>query len=169
MGFLKSAIDWLEKRDWGPFDFIRRGILTLLNILDPTVTAFVNRAEAFMDKLWELDLRIFSYIIETLDRLKMGFDQIWDNLVYLAVDVIGEIRELVDVWFDEIKKAIKTTIPNLTEKVNNLINRLSDLGEGILSDVETFLKTTWPTFSSFVNASIRFLWDSVDFLKKGLE
>jgi len=87
----------------------------------------------------------------------------------LAVDVIGEIRELVDVWFDEIKKAIKTTIPNLTEKVNNLINRLSDLGEGILSDIQTFLETTWPTFSSFVNASLTFLTDFVKFLDKGLK
>jgi len=169
MGFLKPAIDWLESQGWGPFDFIRAGILTLLNILDPIVTALVSRAEAFINKLWELDLRIFSFIVDTLDRLRIGFAVIWDEIVYLTLYAADKIRELIDVWFDKIKEAIETIIPNLTEKVNNLINKLSDLGEGIISDVQTFLKTTWPAFNSFVNASLAFLTDFVKFLDEGLK
>ena len=169
MGFLQPAIDWLETQNWGPFDFVRVGILTLLNILDPIVTAFVNRAEAFINKLWELDLRIFSFITDTLDKLRVGFNIIWDEIVYLVLYAADRIRELVEVWFDKIKEAIETIIPNLVENVNDLIDKLADLGEGILSDVQNFLDTVWPTFTEFVNASIQFLTDFVKFLRDGLE
>ena len=162
MGFLKPAIDWLEEQDWGFFDFVRVGILTLLNLVDSLVTDFVDRAEAFMDKLWELDLRIFGFIIDTLDRLKKGFDQIWDNLVYLAVDVIDRIRVLVDELYWSIYYAVKYTIPYLVDKVIRLSDRLEDLAEKAITDIGELWEDLKPKVKELIDGA-------VDVVETGLE
>jgi len=135
MGVLRPILDWLEEQDWGWFNFIRDQLIGIVSWIDGIISPFFDRAEKFIDKLWELDLRIFSFIIDTLEKLKKGFDEIWNNLVYLAVDVIHRIRVLVDELYWSIYYAIKYTVPYLADTVVQLSDRLRDLAEKAITDI----------------------------------
>jgi len=169
MGFLKPAIDWLERQNWGLFDFIRVGVLTLLNILDPIVTAFVSETEAFIKKLGDLDARIFTFIVNTLNELEIGFKKIWGNLVYLAVDVIDRIRVLVGDLYWSIYYAIKHTIPYLVNKVNGLVSDVADLAEKVITDIGELWEDLKPKVKELIDDAIGVVEAGLDGLKALIE